>query len=40
MCLHLKLLDVDHPLTSEVSKFRQIQAHALIYLSSRYLGFF
>ena len=33
MCLHLKLLDIDHPLTFEVSKLRQIEAHALIYLS-------
>ena len=31
---------VDHPLTFEVSKLRQIEAHALIYLSSRYLGVF
>ena len=34
MCLHLKLLDVDHPLTFEVRKLRKIEAHALIYLSS------
>ena len=27
MCLHLKLLDIDHPLTFEVSKLRQIEAH-------------
>ena len=40
MCLHLKLLDVDHPLTFEVSKLRQIEAHALIYLISFYLGVF
>ena len=33
MSLHLKLLDIDHPLTFEESKLRQIQAHALIYLS-------
>ena len=33
MCLHLKLLDIDHPLTFEASKLRQIEAHALIYLS-------
>ena len=33
MCLHLKLLDIDHPLTFEVCKLRQIEAHALIYLS-------
>ena len=32
LCLHLKLLDVDHPLTFEVSKLRKIEAHALIYL--------
>ena len=32
MSLHLKLLDIDHPLTFEESKFRQIEAHALIYL--------
>ena len=31
--LHLKLLDIDHPLTFEESKLRQIEAHALIYLS-------
>ena len=34
MCLHLKLLDIDHPLTFEVSKLRQIETHALIYLST------
>ena len=34
MSLHLKLLDVDHPLTFEESKLRQIEAHALIYLST------
>ena len=33
MSLHLKLLDIDHPLTFEDSKLRQIEAHALIYLS-------
>ena len=33
LCLHLKLLDIDHPLTFEVSELRQIEAHALIYLS-------
>ena len=33
MCLHLKLLDIDHSLTFEVCKLRQIEAHALIYLS-------
>ena len=33
MSLHLKLLDIDHPLTFEESKLRQIEAHALIYLS-------
>ena len=27
------LLDTDHPLTFEESKLRQIEAHALIYLS-------
>ena len=32
MRLHLKLLDVDHLLTFEVSELRQIEAHALIYL--------
>ena len=26
MCLHLKFLDVDHPLTFEVSKLEQIEA--------------
>ena len=35
MSLHLKLLDIDHPLTFEESKLRQIEAHALIYLSVR-----
>ena len=35
MSLHLKLLDIDHPLTFEESKLRQIEAHALIYLSSQ-----
>ena len=33
MSLHLKLLDIDHPLTFEESKLRPIEAHALIYLS-------
>ena len=33
MCLHLKLLDLEHPLSFDVSKLRQIEAHALIYLS-------
>ena len=33
MSLHLKFLDIDHPLTFEESKLRQIEAHALIYLS-------
>ena len=33
MSLHLKLLDIDHPLTFEPSKLRQIEARALIYLS-------
>jgi len=33
MSLNLKLLDIDHPLTFEESKIRQIEAHALIYLS-------
>ena len=33
MSLHLKLLDIDHPLSFEESKLRQIDAHALIYLS-------
>ena len=32
MSLHLKLLDIDHPLTFEESKLRQIESHALIYL--------
>ena len=32
MSLHLKLLDIEHPLTLEESKLRQIEAHALIYL--------
>ena len=32
MYLHLKLLDIDHPLTFEESKLRQIEAHPLIYL--------
>ena len=34
MCLHLKLLDIDHPLTFEVRKLRQIETHALTYLST------
>ena len=34
MSLQLKLLDIDHPLTFEESKLRQIEAHALIYLST------
>ena len=34
MSLDLKLVDIDHPLTFEESKLRQIEAHALIYLSS------
>ena len=33
LCLHLKLLDIDHPLTFEVCKLGQIEAHALVYLS-------
>ena len=33
MSLDLKLLDIDHPLTFEESKLRQIEAHSLIYLS-------
>ena len=34
MSLHLKPLDIDHPLmlSFEESKLRQIEAHALIYL--------
>ena len=32
MSLHPKLLDIDHPLTFEESKLRQIETHALIYL--------
>ena len=32
MSLHVKLLDIDYPLTFEESKLRQIEAHALIYL--------
>ena len=35
MRLHLKLLDVDYPLTFEVSKLRQIKTDALIYLSTK-----
>ena len=34
LSLHLKFLDIDHPLTFEESKLRQIEAHALIYLSN------
>ena len=34
MSLHLKLLDIDHPLSFEQSKLKQIKAHALIYLSA------
>ena len=30
--LHLKLLDIDHPLTCEESKLRQVEAYASIYL--------
>ena len=33
MCLHLKLLDIDHSLSFEVCKLRQFEAHAFIYLS-------
>ena len=33
MTLHLKLLDIDHPLSFEERKLRQIEAHALSYLS-------
>ena len=32
MSLHVKLFDIDYPLTFEESKLRQIKAHALIYL--------
>ena len=34
LCLHLKFLDIEHPLTFEVRKLilRQIEAHGLIYL--------
>ena len=32
--VHLNLLDIDHPLTFEMSKLRQIEAHDLIYLSN------
>ena len=32
MSLDLKLVDIDHPLTFEEGKLRQIEAHALIYL--------
>ena len=35
MSLHQKLLDIDHPLTFGESKLRQIEAHALIYLSTK-----
>ena len=38
MSLHLQLLDIDHPLTFEESKLRQIEAHALIYLSGTHRG--
>ena len=34
MSLHLKLLDIYHPLSFEESKLRQIEAHALTYLST------
>ena len=34
MSLHLKLLDIYHSLTFEGSKLRQMEAHALIYLSA------
>ena len=39
MSLHLKPLDIDHPLmlSFEESKLRQIEAHALIYLSQEHL---
>ena len=37
MSLHVKLLDIDYPLTFEESKLRQIEAHALIYLSFRFI---
>ena len=33
MSLHLQLLDIDQPLTFEEGKLKQIEAHALIYLS-------
>ena len=33
MSLDRKLLDIDSPFTFEESKLRQIEAHALIYLS-------
>ena len=33
LSLHLKLLDIDHPLAFEQSKLRQIEDHALIYPS-------
>ena len=36
MFLHLKLLDIDHPLTFEESKLKQIEAHTLIYLRYRF----
>ena len=36
MRLHLMLLDLDHPLTFEVSKLRQIEA--LIYLSTNMIS--
>ena len=37
MSLHLKLLDIDHPLSFDESKFRHIEAHALIYLRRLFL---
>ena len=40
MSLHVKLLDIDHPLTFEECKLRQIEAHALIYLSKKRRFFF
>ena len=38
MSFDLKLLDIDHPLTFEERKVRQIEAHALIYLVCIYMG--
>ena len=32
MCVHLNLLDIDHPFTFELSKLRPVEAYALIYL--------